>query len=123
MRSTSAAPTAKSKSTRLTEIAVQRFRPQREDLLVKDRGTPGLYLRLRTTGRKTWVLRLRRFDPAKSKRATHVATLGDWPDYSLKQARAEAYGRSAKPAAIAPRYTVAEALEATPARARRRRRA
>ncbi len=58
------------------------------------------------------MLRLRRFDPAKSKRATHVATLGDWPDYTLKQARAEAHGRSTKPAAIAPRYTVAEALEA-----------
>ena len=111
MQSTSATPKGKPKSTRLTEIAVQRLRPRREDVLVKDGGTPGLYLRIRTTGRKTWVLRLRRLDPAKSKRATHVATLGDWPEYTIKQARAEAYGRSAKPAAIAPRYTVAEALE------------
>jgi integrase len=98
-------------ATRLTDLAIERTRARAGDIEVKDAGAPGLYVRVRTSGRKTFVLKLRRFDPAKGGRATQVITLGDWPAYTLKKARAEAFARSAKTPAIAPRYTVAEALE------------
>jgi integrase len=51
----------------LTTAAVQRLRPSRERLEIRDAGAPGLYLVIQTSGIKSWAMRLRRPDgrPAK----------------------------------------------------------
>ena len=98
-------------ATRLTDAVIQKLRANGGDVLRKDGGAPGLYLRVRAANqRKTWVLRLKRFDATKGARKTNVVTLGDWPSLGLAQARAEAHGRSVH-ASAAPRVTVATALE------------
>ena len=75
-------------ASRLTDAVIQKLRANGGDVLRKDGGAPGLYLRVRAANqRKTWVLRLKRFDATKGARKTNVVTLGDWPSLGLAQAR------------------------------------
>jgi integrase len=47
-------------SKTLTTVSVRNFRPGRKRREIADRGSPGLYLVVHPSGRKSWALRLRR---------------------------------------------------------------
>lgn len=66
----------------LTETDIKTFKPHPDrDRWVNDGA--GLYLRIVSSGRKSWVWR------TKKNGRTSYTTLGEWPDLSVKQARAE----------------------------------
>lgn len=66
----------------LTDARIRALKPGPKDRWVGD--GRGLYLRLRSTGAKTLVVRSKRGG------RTRVITLGEWPHYGLAKARAEA---------------------------------
>lgn len=72
---------------KLTAKAVEKLRHnpakgRQED--IKDDGTPGLYLRLYQTGRKSWIYRY------KLRGKVRILTLGDCKQMGLAEARKEA---------------------------------
>lgn len=68
----------------LTDTAIRKLPTPDRDQLISDGGRLGLYLRLRATGKKTWVIR-RRVDGE-----WRVRTLGDFPWLTTRAARAAA---------------------------------
>lgn len=87
----------------LTEVDIRKLRPGPKDRWIGD--GRGLYLRVRSTGAKTFVVR--------SKRGGHtrIITLGKWPYYALGRARAEA-ARIAADRPDAPTPAVAHTVKA-----------
>lgn len=75
-------------SSKLTDAAIRAAKPGDRDRWLNDGA--GLYLRVRKGGSKVFVLRTKRAGK------THVRTLGEWPHYTLKQARADAANNQAK---------------------------
>ena len=65
----------------LTDTQIRRLPTPERERLVPAGGRLGLYLRLRTTGRRTWMTR-RRIGGA-----WRVETLGDWPQLTALNAR------------------------------------
>ena len=65
----------------LTDVQIKKLADPERDALVPAGGRDGLYLRLRATGKRTWVLR-RRIGGA-----WRVETLGDWPKLTALNAR------------------------------------
>jgi len=74
--------------SKLTDAAIRAAKPGDRDRWLGDGA--GLYLRVRKAGSKVFVLRTKRAGK------THVRTLGEWPHYSLRQARADAATNQAK---------------------------
>ncbi len=68
----------------LTDAQIKKLGVPPKDQLIPAGDRLGLYLRLRTTGRKTWVLRRR------AAGAWRVETLGDWPKLTALNARRRA---------------------------------
>jgi integrase len=68
----------------LTDAQIKKLATPVKDQLIPAGDRLGLYLRLRTTGRKTWVLRRRVAG------AWRVETLGDWPKLTALNARRRA---------------------------------
>lgn len=93
------------KVQKLTALTIDQAKPGPRDLWLKDGGSPGLYLRVRTGGSKVFVLRLKRGGKVQ------VRTLGAWPDYRLNDARAEAAKASARRSGRVARLTVKAAME------------
>ena len=87
---------------RLTDLIIRNARSDEQDRLLADGGC--LFLRVRPSGSKGWVVRLKR----NGSRRVH--TLGAWPDMTLKEARAEAARIVAVERGTA-RVSMAEAVE------------
>lgn len=66
----------------LSDLRIRKLRPGARDSWLSDRD--GLYLRVRATGGKSWVIRRKRGGKAE------VITLGAWPKLSLAEARRKA---------------------------------
>lgn len=75
-------------SSKLTDAAIRAAKPGDRDRWLNDGA--GLYLRVRSGGAKVFVLRTKRAGK------TYIRTLGQWPQYTLKQARADAANNQAK---------------------------
>lgn len=73
----------------LTDAQIRGMPDPRADRLVPAGGRTGLYLRMRATGRRTWVVR-RRVDGRWS-----VRTLGDWPQLGARKALSQAMADTA----------------------------
>lgn len=69
---------------RLTEAAVERARPQEKRREIPDAQTPGLYLVIHPSGKKSWAYRYRLGGKPRK------FTLGSTTAYSLKAARESA---------------------------------
>jgi integrase len=67
---------------RLTEIKIRNAQPDVQDVLLSDGGC--LFLRVRPSGSKGWIVRLKR----NGKRRVH--SIGAYPTVGIKEARAEA---------------------------------
>jgi len=67
---------------KLTEMKVREAKPTDKDRWLNDGG--GLYLRIRKSGSKKWIIRRKKNDK------TQIITLGDYPSLSLKAARLKA---------------------------------
>ena len=89
---------------KLTDLSITNIRPGERDQWVKDSAAATLYLRVRPGGSKVFVLRLKRAGKVQ------VRTLGAWPDYRLKDARAEAARVSARRGGQVTRVTVKDAM-------------
>ena len=87
---------------RLTELAIRKARPAKQDVLMADGGC--LFLRVRPSGSTGWIVRIKR----NGKRRVH--TLGAYPDVGIKQAREKAAHIVAVERGEA-RVTVREAVE------------
>lgn len=68
----------------LTDAQIRKLATPAKDQLIPAGDRSGLYLRLRATGRRTWVLRRRVGG------AWRVETLGDWPKVTALNARRQA---------------------------------
>lgn len=66
----------------LSDLRIRKLRPGPRDSWLSDRD--GLYLRVRATGGKSWVIRRKRAGVAE------VITLGRWPKVTLAEARRKA---------------------------------
>jgi integrase len=73
---------------KLSEPRIRSLKPSSRDRWIGD--GLGLWLRVRTTGKKTFVIR------TKSAGKTRIITLGDWPQYSLQKARIAVLDRRTK---------------------------
>jgi integrase len=71
----------------LTDLRIRKLKPEAKDRWISD--GEGLYLRVRATGGRSWVLRRR-------KESGGNLTLGAWPALSLAQARIKAGAYSGK---------------------------
>ncbi|QRM19716.1 tyrosine-type recombinase/integrase [Dechloromonas sp. TW-R-39-2] len=69
---------------KLTETALRALKAPEKHELLSDDATQGLYLKLYTSGRKSWLFRTRKGG------AWRVVTLGQWPTMALAQARQKA---------------------------------
>lgn len=69
---------------KLTETSLKSLKTPTTAQLVSDDLTTGLYLKLYTSGRKSWIYRARKHG------AWEVVTLGSWPDMNLALARKKA---------------------------------
>ena len=67
---------------KLTDTAIRRKKPTSKDQWLNDGA--GLYLRIRKSGSRIWVIRRKRNGK------TQIITLGSYPEVSLKEARLEA---------------------------------
>lgn len=101
---------AKRKAHRLDDLDIRKKKYVQEaiaaghDILLADGNS--LYLRVRPTGTKTWIVRRKRHGRVQ------VITLGDYPGIDLKTARQKASDMAAKPGmAGAVGVTVARAIE------------
>ena len=86
----------------LTAIKIDKTRPAEQDVLLADGGC--LFLRVRPSGSRGWIVRIKR----NGKRRVH--TLGPYADIGIKEARAKAAHIVAVERGTA-RVTVAEAVE------------
>jgi integrase len=84
----------------LSDLRIRKLKPGSRDQWISDGN--GLYLRVRTTGARSWVLRRKRGGHAE------VVTIGSWPKLSLAEARVKAGSVSGKAVSTA---TVGEMLE------------
>ena len=71
----------------LSVAGIKAAKPRPRDQWLSDGA--GLYLRVRASGGKSWVLRRKRKQPDGTHK-TKVITLGKWPDMGLKEARVAA---------------------------------
>ena len=69
---------------KLTEARIRSLKPANRDRMIGDGNA--LYLRVRTSGTKTWILR------KKHAGQVRIVTLGDYPEKSLAEVRARAGG-------------------------------
>lgn len=72
----------------LSDLRIRKLKPSDRDRWIGDGN--GLYLRVRATGGRSWILRRKRGGESE------VVTLGTWPALSLAQARVKAAGYSGK---------------------------
>jgi hypothetical protein len=70
----------------LTEAAISKLKPMERDYMLGC--GHGVWLRVRSTGRKTFIIR------RKEAGRTKIITLGDWPSMSLRQALALSFTTS-----------------------------
>lgn len=70
---------------KLTETSVRNIKTQPKQQLISDDAVPGLYLKVYTSGRKSWLYRTRKGGSWK------VTTLGTFPEMSLAAARRQSY--------------------------------
>lgn len=85
----------------LSDLRIRKLKPGARDQWINDGN--GLYLRMRASGARSWVLRRKRGGHAE------VITLGSWPTLSLADARIKAGALAGKTASTA---TLGELLEA-----------
>lgn len=85
----------------LSDLRIRKLKPGTRDQWVSDGN--GLYLRMRASGARSWVLRRKRGGHAE------VITLGSWPGLSLADARIKAGALAGRAASTA---TLGELLEA-----------
>jgi integrase len=72
----------------LSDLQIRKLKPADRDRWISDGN--GLYLRVRATGGRSWILRRKRGGRSE------VLTLGTWPTLSLAKARIKAAGHSGK---------------------------
>lgn len=86
----------------LTDATIRKLPATRADRLIAAGDRSGLYLRVRATGRKTWVIRRRVAG------AWHVETLGDWPALTALNARRRAGAAPVPRAALTVRDAIGD---------------
>jgi integrase len=94
---------------RTTDRTLAALKPRAEAYDFKT-DAPGLYVRVMAHGARIFRLLQKRYDPARARRATAVTTLGEWPAFTLAEARRQAWARAGRINGPTERLTVADAL-------------